>query len=109
MLSSGTTGTPKRISLLRDNFNQSFHSAQAYEKDRGSNGPVLRSGVRLQTAPLTHISGLFTALMTFAEGRKLVLLEKFSVESWVAAGGGPRPPLGKLPTAALPVGPDAPD
>ena len=101
MLSSGTTGPPKRIPLLRSSFNQSFRSAQAYEKDRGSAGPVLRSGVRLQTAPLTHISGLFTGLMTFAEGRKLVLLEKFSVDSWVAAVERTRPRIGNLPPAAL--------
>jgi long-chain acyl-CoA synthetase len=101
MLSSGTTGPPKRIPLARSNFNQSFRSAQAYEKDRGSAGPVLRSGVRLQTAPLTHISGLFTGLMTFAEGRKLVLLEKFSVDSWVAAVERTRPRIGNLPPAAL--------
>jgi len=101
MLSSGTTGPPKRIPLARANFNQSFRSAQAYEKDRGSAGPVLRSGVRLQTAPLTHISGLFTGLMTYAEGRKLVLLEKFSVDSWVEAVERTRPRIGNLPPAAL--------
>lgn len=101
MLSSGTTGTPKRIPLTRNSFNLSFQSAQAYEKNRGGDGPVLRSGVRLQTAPLTHISGLFTGLMTFAEGRKLVLLEKFSVESWTKAVERTKPRIGNLPPAAL--------
>jgi len=101
MLSSGTTGPPKRIPLGRSNFNQSFQSAQAYEKDRGSAGPVLRSGVRLQTAPLTHISGLFTGLMTLAEGRQLVLLEKFSVDGWVEAVERTRPRIANLPPAAL--------
>jgi acyl-coenzyme A synthetase/AMP-(fatty) acid ligase len=101
MLSSGTTGPPKRIPLARSNFNRSLHSAAAYEKARGASGPMLRSGVRLQTAPLTHISGLFGALMTLAEGRKLVLIEKFSVDSWVAAVERTRPRIGNLPPAAL--------
>jgi len=35
--------------------------------------------------------------MTFAEGRKLVLLEKFSVDSWVEAVERTRPRIGNLP------------
>lgn len=101
MLSSGTTGAPKRIPLAREVFNQSVKSAQAYEQGRESDAPVLRSGVRLQTAPMTHISGMFTGLMTLAEGRKLALMEKFSVAAWVDAVERVKPRIGNLPPAAL--------
>lgn len=101
MLSSGTTGTPKRIPLARDNFNRSLQSAQALDGKGASGGLRLRSGTRLQTAPLTHMSGLATVLMTLAEGRKLALMEKFSVEDWADAVERTQPRLVNLPPAAL--------
>ncbi len=101
MLSSGTTGPPKRIPLARATFNQSLSSAQALDRAQTESGPRLRSGVRLQTAPLSHMSGLFTALMTLAEGRKLALMEKFSVHAWADAVERVKPRIGNLPPAAL--------
>ena len=83
MLSSGTTGKPKRIPLKREAFNTSFVAAMSYEKGRkASDPPQLRPGVTILSNPMTHIGGLWGALTCMAGGRKACLLEKFSVQSW---------------------------
>jgi long-chain acyl-CoA synthetase len=102
MLTSGTTGTPKRIPLGVANFEESLRSANAYERGRHeSDRPTLRSGVRIITAPLTHISGISVALMSLASGRKICLIEKFAVEPWVAAVKRHRAKVVNAPPAAL--------
>jgi len=100
MLTSGTTGTPKRIALTRSSMDESFIQGQKYESGR-KDSPALRSGVRIVTAPLTHISGIFGALTTLADGRKLVLQEKFQVEEWVAAIERHGSKVANLPPTAL--------
>jgi long-chain acyl-CoA synthetase len=100
MLTSGTTGTPKRVALNRASMDESFVQGMKYE-GRRKDGPRLRSGARIVTAPLTHISGIFGALTTLADGRKLVLLEKFKVEEWVAAIERHHSKVANLPPAAL--------
>jgi acyl-CoA synthetase (AMP-forming)/AMP-acid ligase II len=83
MLSSGTTGKPKRIPLKREAFNTSFVTALSYEKARKpTDPPQLRPGVTILSNPMTHIGGLWGALTCVAGGRKSCLLEKFSVQSW---------------------------
>ncbi|MBV9842332.1 MAG: long-chain fatty acid--CoA ligase [Sphingomonadaceae bacterium] len=83
MLSSGTTGKPKRIPLKREAFDKSFVAALSYERDRKPDDPPqLRPGTTILSNPMTHIGGLWGALTTVASGRKACLLEKFSVESW---------------------------
>lgn len=83
MLSSGTTGKPKRIPLKRGAFNKSFVAALSYEKGRSEGDAAkLRPGTTILSNPMTHIGGLWGALTCIAGGRKACLLEKFSVESW---------------------------
>ncbi|MET0371520.1 MAG: long-chain fatty acid--CoA ligase [Sphingobium sp.] len=83
MLTSGTTGAPKRIPLKRAAFEKSFAGALSYEKDRKEGEPAkLRPGVTILSNPMTHIGGLWGALTCIVGGRKGCLLEKFSVESW---------------------------
>ena len=100
MLTSGTTGTPKRVPLKRDAFVESFRSAMSYEKDRAPDDPPrLRRGVQLLTNPMAHIGGLWGALNTILGGRKLCIVEKFSVESWAGAVTRHRPVVaGAVPT-----------
>lgn len=100
MLTSGTTGAPKRIALGRRNFDASFEQGLAYEKQKQP-WPALRSGVRIVSAPLTHISGTFASLTTLADARRLALLERFTVEKWVSAVERHRAAVGNLPPAAL--------
>ncbi len=86
ILTSGTTGAPKRISLSIAVFEASLNGANAYERKRqDKTKPTLRSGVRIVTAPLTHISGISAALMSLAGGRKICLMEKFEINAVVDA------------------------
>ncbi|MGF6997114.1 class I adenylate-forming enzyme family protein [Paraburkholderia sp. GAS32] len=100
MLTSGTTGTPKRIALSRQSMDESFVQGRKYESG-SKEDPSLRSGVRIVTAPLTHISGIFGALTTLADGRKLVLHEKFQVDQWVEAVERHGSKVANLPPTAL--------
>lgn len=83
MLTSGTTGAPKRIPLQRKAFVRSFIGAMSYERGRSENdAPKLRGGIQLLTNPMTHIGGLWHGLSTILAGRKICLVEKFSVPVW---------------------------
>lgn len=102
MLTSGTTGTPKRVPLSRKAFQRSFDAAIAH--DAGPDGrlePKLRPGVTIMSGPLTHIGGIWGAITTAAAGRRMVLLEKFAVEPWRRAVATYRPPVAGATSAAL--------
>lgn len=100
MLTSGTTGTPKRVPLKRAAFEKSFVSAMSYEKGRNADEtPILRDETVILSNPLTHIGGLWAALTCIAGGRKACLMEKFSVVSWRDAIVEHRPKVaGAVPT-----------
>ena len=100
MLTSGTTGTPKRVPLTRQAFAHSFAVTLKAEGALDT-APALRPGVQVSAAPLTHIGGVWGALTAICLGRKLVLLEKFSVAGWVHAVVRHRPRAGSLTAAAL--------
>jgi long-chain acyl-CoA synthetase len=102
MLSSGTTGKPKRIPLLTKNFERGFAAGNAYEKRReDADKPLLRSGVVFLTLPFTHISGLWAVIQSVAAGRRTFLLEKFNLEQWHAGVLRHRPKLLSGPPTML--------
>lgn len=102
MLTSGTTGTPKRIPLPTPNFEHAVMSALVFEAGRsGDDAPRLRSGVQLLMAPFAHIGGLMAMLNAIASGRKSCLLEKFTVEGFHDAVKRHRPKVVSTPPAAL--------
>lgn len=102
MLTSGTTGIPKRVALSRRDFEAALRGALVYEKGRGDGAaPVLCSGVSLHNAPLSHISGMFGMLNTLLAGRRLVLFERFDVQAWRDAVVRHRPRVASLVPAAL--------
>ena len=84
ILTSGTTGTPKRIRI-------SFRTMEDSVIDGAASSPGELTPTALKTmptvlaAPLMHVSGMFGALVPICEGRPIVLLEKFEVDAWVAA------------------------
>ncbi len=83
MLTSGTTGTPKRIPLARESFVGAITAALTYEKGRSADDPPkLRSGTEILATPLSHIGGMYFLLTVLLSGRKLALQEKFTVEGW---------------------------
>jgi len=102
MLTSGTTGKPKRIPLLAAAFQRGFDAGNAYERGRdGDDRPKLRSGVVFLTLPFTHISGLWALIQQVAGGRMAVLMEKFQIAEWHAAVKKHRPKLISGPPTML--------
>jgi long-chain acyl-CoA synthetase len=102
MLTSGTTGTPKRIPLAARNLEKALLSAAAYEKGRSEDdAPRLRSGVQIVTAPLAHIAGITAVMNNVLAGRKICLIEKFTVEAFRDAVVRYRPKVAGAPPAAL--------
>ena len=83
MLTSGTTGAPKRIAMTRTGFEQSVFAAARFEKGRSEDDrPVLRRGVQLLMAPFSHIGGLLALMNAIMAGRSGALLPKFSVDGF---------------------------
>jgi len=102
MLSSGTTGTPKRIPLPRDRFEKALQGAAAFEAGRDpEQKPKLRSGVQIITNPLAHISGITHVMNNFLGGRKICVIEKFTVDGFASALVRHRPKVAGAPPAAL--------
>lgn len=101
MLTSGTTGSPKRVPLTRAAFDASFAGFTMYERNRDyADRPQLRSGVTMVNNPLTHIGGIYGCIGALMAGRKIGLLEKFTVEGWVDAIRRNRPKVaGAVPSA----------
>jgi acyl-CoA synthetase (AMP-forming)/AMP-acid ligase II len=101
MLTSGTTGTPKRVPLRRSAFDASFAGFTKYERNRDfADQPQLRSGVTMVNNPLTHIGGIYGCIGALMAGRKIGLLERFTVEGWVAAIKRSKPKVaGAVPSA----------
>jgi len=102
MLTSGTTGAPKRVPLSREAFDASFEGFTGYERGRSyADAPQLRSGVTMIANPLTHIGGIYGCIGALMAGRKISLLEKFTVEAWVSAVKRNRPKVAPAVPAAL--------
>ncbi|AIT80034.1 class I adenylate-forming enzyme family protein [Novosphingobium pentaromativorans] len=102
MLSSGTTGKPKRIPLPRRNLERALAGAASYEKGRDPDAPpALRSGVAVVTAPLAHIAGITGVMNNLLAGRKVCLIERFTVEGFRDAVVRHRPKVAGAPPSAL--------
>ena len=100
MLTSGTTGPPKRVPLTYDTFAHVLAGAKHYERN-GDAAVRLRSGVAVVNAPLVHLGGLFRVLQCVSDGRPLCLLERFRVDEWADAVRRHRPRTVSLVPAAL--------
>ncbi|WP_018637199.1 class I adenylate-forming enzyme family protein [Parafrankia elaeagni] len=100
MLTSGTTGPPKRVPLAYETFRRVLAGARHYERSPDS-GLRLRRGVVIVNAPLVHLGGLFRILQCVNDGRAFCLLERFRVEEWADAVRRHRPSTVSLVPAAL--------
>lgn len=98
MLTSGTTGPPKRIDLTYDML------AHSVIGERFAQAPPLtqlRGGVAVVNAPLVHIGGVFRILQCVCEGRSFALLDRFELHRWADAVRRHRPRAVSLVPAAL--------
>ena len=100
MLTSGTTGPPKRVPLTYETFERVLVGAKHYERNQATD-LKLRSGVVIVNAPLVHVGGLFRVLQAVNDGRSFCLLEKFKVDDWVDAVRRHQPKTVSLVPAAL--------
>jgi acyl-CoA synthetase (AMP-forming)/AMP-acid ligase II len=98
MLTSGTTGPPKRIDLSYDTL---AHSVMGSEYRTAPPPNSVRRGVAIVNSPLVHIGGVFRVLQSVSEARPFVLLERFELDSWAAAVRRHRPRTVSLVPAAL--------
>lgn len=101
MLTSGTTGSPKRIPLLYEAFEHTVTAAGAHYGSSDTADVRLRTGVAIVSSPLVHMSGLFRTLLNICEGRKIALLERFRVPDFVDAVVRHRPKAVSLVPSAL--------
>ena len=82
MLTSGTTGTPKRINLTYASLEHEIDSTASYSSSERLADIRLRSGVTILWAPLVHIGGMRSLISSLVAGRKIAMLERFAVEDW---------------------------
>jgi acyl-coenzyme A synthetase/AMP-(fatty) acid ligase len=100
MLTSGTTGPPKRIDLRYEMLELVMRGAKHYETGTG-NEVRLREGVVIVNAPLVHVSGVFRVVQAVLDGRRIALLERFTVDGWVDAVREHQPKTVSLVPTAL--------
>jgi acyl-CoA synthetase (AMP-forming)/AMP-acid ligase II len=100
MLTSGTTGPPKRIDLPYEMLLRALAGAKHYESKREAE-LRLRSGVAIINSPLVHVAGLFRVLQCVCDGRSFALLERFTVDGWLDAVQRHKPATASLVPAAL--------
>jgi acyl-CoA synthetase (AMP-forming)/AMP-acid ligase II len=98
MLTSGTTGPPKRVDLTYDML---ARSVMGRDPEKRSAPTELRRGVAIVNSPLVHVGGVFRVLLCIAEGRPFVLLPKFDLHRWADAVREHRPRAVSLVPAAL--------
>ena len=99
MMTSGTTGRPKRVELTYDRMTAAFRAAGLVFDE--AHEPHLRNRTDILWASLAHIGGLYFAVAHVVEGRSVALLEKFEVGAWVDLVTRHRPGYVRLAPAAL--------
>ncbi|CAN5555253.1 AMP-binding protein [soil metagenome] len=82
MLTSGTTGPPKRVDLTYDML---ARSVIGHDPETCPAPTELRRGVAIVNSPLVHVGGVFRILLCIAEARSFVLLPRFDLNQWAQA------------------------
>lgn len=98
MLTSGTTGPPKRVDLTYDML---ARSVIGRDPENAAAPTELRRGVAIVNSPLVHVGGVFRVLLCIAEARSFVLLPKFELQAWADAVREYQPRAVSLVPAAL--------
>ena len=101
MLTSGTTGTPKRVPLKAANFSKMVLDAAVFEKRDVDAPPTLSKAVTISNTPFSHIGGIFGLFVSLSAGRKSCMLDRFRVEEFVDAVQRHKPKVAGAPPSAL--------
>lgn len=102
MLTSGTTGAPKRIPLTRRGLSMAI--VDMVNMGRAMGEAPREEGLAatlLGYAPMVQIAGLYTALQAAFESKPLALTEKFSVDTWLESLRETRAHMAGLPPAMM--------
>ena len=79
MLTSGTTGPPKRVQLRERQFDKALETSVPAPKP----DVLFRSGTTLVTTPLVHIGGFWGAVSPLYAGRNIALMHRFQLQPWL--------------------------
>jgi acyl-CoA synthetase (AMP-forming)/AMP-acid ligase II len=102
MLTSGTTGPPKRVPLRRNQLEASLSAALEHnDRPEIRDKPPLTGAAGMVTLPIVHIGGLWSLLQALVAARPIVMLERFTLDGWHAAIAEHRPALAGLPPPAI--------
>lgn len=102
MLTSGTTGAPKRIPLSVSQLDASLSAALRHnDRHAGSERAPMTGRVTMVVMPIVHISGMWSLLQALVTARQFVMLERFALPAWRTAVAEHRPALVTLPPPAL--------
>ena len=82
MLTSGTTGPPKRIAISYRELENMMDAVGHYNTRRAGATVAPRVRPAIVSAPLVHSSGFGSVVRTAYEGRPLVLLPRFAADAW---------------------------
>lgn len=99
MLTSGTTGAPKRVELNYGSLNASVKEGLNPESTQGE--LKLKSSPAIVYSPLVHIGGMFGIVLAFYEPRPIALLEKFELNKWLDLVRRYRPKFASLVPATI--------
>ncbi|OBK66268.1 AMP-dependent synthetase [Mycobacterium colombiense] len=102
MLTSGTTGPPKRIPLTRGQLEASLAAASVHNhRADGADKPPFAGAVGLVSIPIVHIGGMWALLQSLVAARRVALLERFTLAGWHDAVKEHKPALVGLPPPAI--------
>jgi long-chain acyl-CoA synthetase len=102
MLTSGTTGTPKRVAVTLAGLAHAVHSATVHHEGARAEAPVrLRDATSIIDLPLFNITSYFDVAMTAAAGRRICLMRRFEPRAWGEAVRDHRVVVSLLVPAAM--------
>lgn len=101
MLTSGTTGTPKRIPLKAANFDRMILDAGVFENRKPGDPARLSKATTILNTPFSHIGGIFSLFIMLQGGRRGTMLDRFRVEDFVEAVRKYKPKVAGAPPSAL--------
>jgi long-chain acyl-CoA synthetase len=81
MLTSGTTGPPKRVSLTDVQVDMALRNSGQVPRE----GALLATGTGLASTPLVHIGGIWAIIASWNVGRRVTMLPRFTLDGWVRA------------------------
>jgi long-chain acyl-CoA synthetase len=99
MMTSGTTGRPKRVPLTYEKLTSSF---EASGLSAGPSAPLmLRDDTPILWTAFVHIGGLYFILAQTLAGNTTALLERFEVSAWASLVQKYKPHIVSLVPAAI--------